>query len=630
MLRTGLPACATKWRLSFLTSVRARSRTLSCLAFAAVPRRRPHHPAPLQSLRMLLRRFARVGALYFRSERSRHARRQAFLLLVLCLLKTAVSVVFSYMQKGYMTALNEKQVGRFYEYLAAFFGLITVAAPLFAYFAYVQGMLALEWRDWLTRHLLRLYFSDRKYFDLQRGVAGDLDNPDQRICNDVASYVSVTAELAVVLVEKMLSIVAFSGVLVSVDYRLVVLLLAYALLGSWATTRLFGRRLMRLHNTALQRAADLRFALIRVRENAECVAFYRGERVEERHATSLLGLLVGTLREQVLWTRHLTLFTTCYHFATFAVPSLVTAPLYFAGKVEFGTISQVSMAFHVVMDALVLIVDRLGELAAFSAETERIHALLHSLGAVRDDGNAEGRILHAEAPTVSVANLTLRTPNGALTLCEGLNVHLQPGESLLVMGPSGSGKSSLLRALAALWTDGRGTVTTPRHEECLFLPQRPYMPRGTLRDQLLFPACFGGEDGGGASDEDIARALSTVCLADLLPRMGGLDATCDWAAVLSAGEQQRVAVARLLLRRPQPRAAFLDEATSALDPATEATVYGAISHGQYTYVSVGHRASLLKYHTWVLIASGKGQWELHRTERASEAVAAAIGVPQER
>lgn len=320
------------------------------------------------------------------------------------------------------------------------------------------------------------------------------------------------------------------------------------------------------------------------------MAFYRAGAREAHTALNRLETAVGVARSQILLQSFLSLWQNVYGYATILIPSLLMAPKYFSGEIRFGTISQVSFAFNRIEAAASYIINHLDQLASLAAETDRLQNLLVALDEINMNNSTPGINLHrveqgkciclptaiegpkgdkdldlskqqGQAPVVllKMIGVTLCTPHGERVLCRNLNLHLTSGQSLLLIGPSGVGKSSLLRAIAGLWRTGSGNVTTPPESQIFFLPQKPYMPLGTLRQQLTLPEepqCTIGEDA------NLSELLSAVCLPDLVQRIGGLDVECDWASLLSVGEQQRVAFLRLLRRRPL--LAFLDE-VSTLD-----------------------------------------------------------------
>ncbi|CAM6096254.1 unnamed protein product [Calypogeia fissa] len=584
---------------------------------------------------VLLQKMWRVGIIYFQGDRRKKACTLLALVLSLCAVCAGMFVVFSYIQRDFSTAISQKDVEGFHGAIWRFIGIVIVATPLFATYHYVQDLLSLEWRIWLSDLLLSNYLSNRAYFDLK--MAGKLDNPDQRICEDVASFVRNSVEMIALVGSKVLNICAFTGVLWSITPRLVYFLLGYSLVGTYVTVRLFGKKLMQLQFQGLQREADFRYSLVRIRDNAESIAFYSGEGHESKSIKGFFSALVANTRDLIVWRRHLALFSNAYEFSMLVVPSIVIAPRYFAGEVEFGVIAQTGFAFNRILSALSVIVMKFDNFSGLAAQTERLDSLLENLGKhtgdkrllyqtsrqtaisrttievddaaegnplldVSDGAGFTGNFLREVGPGLQLKDLSVATPDTRTLLIKDLNLSLAPGESLLVMGPSGCGKSSLLRAIAGLWNKGSGLLHAPSLLESFFLPQKPYMPLGSLREQLLFP----GSKGVHITDAQILNVLESCSLGRLPARVGGLDAVCDWGSVLSAGEQQRLAFGRVFLHEPEK--VYLDEATSALDVANETILYSLLKDTIPAYVSVGHRPSLVKYHTHVLEFTDERGW----------------------
>jgi putative ATP-binding cassette transporter len=351
-------------------------------------------------------------------------------------------------------------------------------------------------------------------------------------------------------------------------------------------TVLIGRRLVRLNFNQLRFEADFRYSLVHVRNNAESIAFYQGEktefnRISERFHSVLknFGFLIG-------WQRNLSFFTTAYSYLPVVLPFLVLFPQYFGGKIEYGDMIQANFAFTQVYAALSLIVSQIEQITNFAAGVERLSDFT---GALNSEQTTVPGIKCQDSDRFGMVGMTLLTPNRMRRLINDLSIELGSGDNLVVVGQSGVGKSSLLRAIAGLWSQGAGVVKRPPLSQIFFLPQKPYMLLGSLRDQLLYPRLD-----RKIPDEELRNVLKMVRLEDLPERVGGFDAELDWADVLSLGEQQRLAFARLLANRPG--FAVLDEATSALDIENEANLYGQLKLMGVHFISVGHRSSILDYH----------------------------------
>jgi ABC-type uncharacterized transport system fused permease/ATPase subunit len=582
---------------------------------------------------VVVRRIWRLGSIYFKGEQKLRAYLLLTSVLILCAITAGMHVALSYVQRDFSTAISNKDVAGFELAVWKFIGIIIVATPLFAFYEYMQNLLGVEWRVWLTDFLISDYFANRAYFNLK--MEGKLDNPDQRICEDVASFVGNVVDIISLTSSKVLNSFAFTGVLWSIAPELVYFLLLYSVVGTFVTIRSFGKKIMHLKLQSLQKEADFRYSLVRIRDNAESIAFYRAEKHELHSIKGFFSALVKNARELIIWSRHLALFSNAYDFVVLIVPSLIIAPRFFKGEVEFGVVTQSAYAFRKVLSALSVIILKFDHFSGLAAQTERLDALLRALG--NHCGNqtllcrldlqsqksskilqvyneltplteeSTGYISREEGQGLVITGLHITTPNLQTTLIKNLNLSLSPGESLLIMGPSGCGKSSLLRVIAGLWNRGEGVIQGPSQKEMFFLPQKPYMPLGTLRDQLLFPVSDNSFK--YVSNENLLRYLEDVSLADLQGRTGGFGVCCDWADVLSTGEQQRLAFARLFLH--EPGMAFLDEATSALDLENESRLYSLLERKIGTYISVGHRLSLVKFHTHILEFGENFDWTIH-------------------
>ncbi|MBW4547309.1 MAG: ABC transporter ATP-binding protein/permease [Symplocastrum torsivum CPER-KK1] len=553
----------------------------------------------------VLQQFWTIAKSYWSGDEKWQAR-GLLLGVVLCLLAyTGLSVVLNNKRGVLISALSAQDEPRFWETVIIFIGVLVIYAPLLAAYTYLRDRLSLQWRKWLTHRFVDNYFRDRAYYNLHISET-EIDNPDQRIAEDVRSFTQESLTFLLRLVESVLSTIAFSSVLWGISKPLVFFLVLYALIGTLVTSVVFGKPLVRLNFEQLKKEANLRFSLVRIRENAEAIAFYRGEEQESNQVKHRFLDVFENVKRLLVWELNLNVLTNAYEFIPFVLPALVVAPAIFAGEMEVGKVSEAQGAFVRVFFSLNVVVARFQQLTTFGAGINRLYTFaefLEQTEATQASDEEKPRIQTIEADRVAVEHLSLQTPNYQRTLVEDLSIELPVGQGLLVMGPSGCGKSSLLRAIAGLWDSGEGAIVRPEPNQILFLPQRPYMVLGTLRDQLLYPNTHLEVD-----EQHLKQVLEQVNLAELDERFGGFDAQQDWADVLSLGEQQRLTFARLLLNKPNY--AILDEATSALDLGNEERLYQHLQTKGTTFLSVGHRSTLASYHQSVLELSQDKTWQI--------------------
>lgn len=548
----------------------------------------------------LWKRFWALATPYWRHEEKWRAWGLIILLVVLLLGQTRFAVLFNEQTGEFTSALAAQDEERFWNSIKLCLGLLAFAIPVYAFYFFVRDTLGIYWRRWLTGRFLDSYFRNRHFYELNANAA--IDNPDQRMTEDIATFTQRSLYFLLIIISSCLQLVAFSAVLWSISHELVYFLVFYATAGTCVVVFVFGQRLMSLNFNQLRREADFRFSLVRVRENAESIAFYRGEALELGQVKRRFGAAFNNFKRLVRAQFWLNLFQQGYFLFTLIIPSAIIADNVLSGEMEVGRAVQAAGAFAAVLGAISMIIENFEGLSRFAAGIDRLDMLAKCLPPDPVEEHPTGNTIQAqEAAHLDIDDLTLMTPDAERVLIRNLSLTVKPGESLLIVGESGSGKSSLLRAVAGLWYAGTGTIRRPAPKDMLFLPQQPYMVLGSLRSQLLYP-----NPNLPVSDDDLLAALERVSLPNLAHRVGGLDAERDWPKLLSVGEQQRLAFARLLLTRP--RFAILDEATSALDIANETNLYTQLLGTQTTVISVGHRTTILKFHAQVLELDGCSTW----------------------
>ena len=521
-----------------------------------------------------------------------------------------LTVLLNQWNNAFYSALQDKNMAAFRGQLFRVTYLITIFIFLAVYQVYLNQMLEIRWRRWLTDRYLRAWLSDDAYYRMQL-QATETDNPDQRIAEDVQLLASHTLGLFTGGLRATVTLVTFVAILwglsgsldvavgeftIRLPGYMVWVAILYAILGTWVTDWL-GRPLVRLNFDRQRYEADFRFSLVRFRENTEGVALYRGEADEFRNFRERFEDVVRNWWGIMLRQKRMTYFTSGYGLGAWIVPSIVAAPRYFRGELGLGGLMQTSQAFQQVQDALSFFVQSYKEIAAWRAVVERLAGFERTLERVHQQATTGLKRVEGRPTQLTVAGVDLYRPDGQ-PLMANVNLTLRRGDAVLLTGASGSGKSTLIRAIAGIWPFGRGEIRAARDARILFLPQRPYLPIGKLRDVVSYPM-----PASGVADGALREALEAVGLPQLA---GRLDESAHWALQLSPGEQQRIAFARALVQKPEWL--FLDEATSAVDEATEQRLYRLVRERlpETTVFSIGHRATLRPFHTRRLMVQPTG------------------------
>jgi vitamin B12/bleomycin/antimicrobial peptide transport system ATP-binding/permease protein len=535
---------------------------------------------------------------WFSKERAAGVKLLAWLSL-LSVASIALGAYASYLNRDSTNALVGKHLAQFYHYMLIWVAVTAIVLPVSVYLPYLGSRLYIEWREWLTNYFTDAGFAHRAFYRM--GTIGKVDNPDQRISDDIGTFVASTLTFTVTIGFALGGVATYFAILWSISPSLALLLIGYAVMGTYFSV-VIGRRLVGLNYFQERYQADFRFGLVHVRDNAEPIFIYGGEKHESDQLRGRFSKVVDNFNKLIRWQRNLGFFTQSYGSVVALVPYWFLAGVYVAGHLQFGQVVQAATAFMALHSALSIVVTGFPSIADYANQVTRLSEFLDEAEAARlaeTDGHEMIEIV--EGPRVELEHLTVLTPGGGKRLISDLTADASALGPLLVKGPSGTGKTSLMRAMAGLWRDGSGTVKRPSLSDVMFLPQRPYMILGSLRDQLTYPRAT------RVSDAQLLDALNAVNLSDLCDRFGGLGAEMHWADVLSPGEQQRLAFARLLLNRPSY--AFLDEATSSLDVDNEQLMYELMNKQQIPFLSSGHRPTLLRFHRNVLELSAN-RWKV--------------------
>jgi vitamin B12/bleomycin/antimicrobial peptide transport system ATP-binding/permease protein len=556
----------------------------------------------------------RLAKPYFFESDERWRARGLFAAVILTTIgQVYVNLRITHWYNSFYNALQNYDSVAFWQQMGVFAILASVGIALGVYQTYLTQLFDLRWRRWLTGAFLTRYLSARTYYHMEVFKRSQ-DNPDQRIADDLSSFGQYTTSLFSGMLNAVLNLVVFVGLLWVLSAKVILpwggaeyhvpgflvwVALVYAVVWTWVAVRV-GNPLIHLNYHQQRLQADFRFSLMRLRENSEAVALYGGETKERANFDQRFDHVYGNYKRLILRQKKFNWFYYYFAQAAIPLPFLAAASAYFAKAVPLGFLTQISSAFGNVQSSFAYIAQSYDTFANWHAVVDRLRGFLGIIEEVEELQINASRVKRSGGDRLRVRDLNVQLPQGQ-TIVSNMQLDVAPGERVLITGPSGSGKSTLMRVLAGIWPFGDGEIELPDGGKALFLPQKPYLPLGSLRGALLYPS------GSPATpDERLHDVLAAVGLPELIPQLGEIE---PWSQMLSLGEQQRVAIARVLLQ--QPEYVFLDEATSALDEPSERALYLLLTEvlPHTAIISVGHRSTLFAFHQRRIHLLGGGGWE---------------------
>ena len=530
------------------------------------------------------------------------------IIVIMLLAVNGINAGIGFIARDLTNALVEKQQDGFYRILGIYACCFVIAVPIRVSQIFFTFKLGLIWREWLSKSLVKDYMTNKAYYQINPNDEDqtDVDNPDQRITEDTKAFTYQSLNLTVGIFDALLTFSLNILILLTISKTLTFSLFGYA---AFATSILLiaGKNLVKLDYDQLRYEADFRYGLVHIRDNAESIAFYSGENPERNETERRLGAVVRNFNLVIIWRVIIDVMRRSVSYAGNFFPYLIMAIPYFRGEIDYGRFIQASFAFNMVEGSLFFIVNQIEELAKFTAGIGRLEGFQSKVESISQEKPTENTNIISNYSSILIKDANLSPPGSNKLIIKDLSLSITSNESLLVVGPSGCGKTSLLRMISGLWEPKNGLIQKPKTGDLLFIPQKPYMILGSLREQLCYPTQV-----DKFSDDHLISVLHEVNLKSLSDRYPNLNIKQDWPRILSLGEQQRLAFARLLLNSPQ--FAVLDEATSALDIETEKHLYNLLKKRELSIISVGHRPTLKDFHQNILELSGEGSWKLLTAE----------------
>ncbi|TBG01483.1 ABC transporter ATP-binding protein/permease [Rhizobium leguminosarum] len=542
-------------------------------------------------------RFVRAVKVFMTSEVGGKAALMFAGLVALFLALSGLNVANSYVGRNFMTAIANRQTPEFMRQAIFYIGVFAAFTIVAVVSRFIEERLALLWREFLTRRAVSLYLADRAYYHLD--VSGQLTHPDQRIAEDMRVFTVTTLSFILMILNSSLTIIAFSGVLWSISPLLFAVAVVYAACGSYLTIAL-GRPLIKLNYDQLDKEASFRSGLIQVRENAEAIMLAHCEEQQGFRLLRRLDDAVANFRKVTAINRNVGFFTTGYNWLIQIIPALIIAPAYIRGNIDFGVITQSGAAFAMLVGAFSLVITQFQSISTFAAVVARLSSLMEAIERAATPADAGIEVVEGKE-RLAYEQLTLLHATNSVPIVKNVSISIPLGTRVLITGPAQDAQAALFRATAGISFKGSGRIIRPAADDILFLPQRPFLPTGTLRQILVR-----NERAGKIPDDRIVQFLRELNLEHVLEQAGGLNTEQNWEILLSPQEQQLLAFINILIAAPQ--FAFLDRLDATLGLERLHTIMQMLSESSITYINNAETAALRDYHDAVLECGEDGGW----------------------